>query len=216
VPRSQRASRERGERMRARILEAVVRIIARDGVRGVTHRAVAAEAGVSLSLTTYYFVDRYDLVASAFAVFVGRGRDDLERRWQRAFERIDALLAAGDDPAPRARLRDYVAKEMADYAYRKIVDAPLGLAVEQHIFSEVLVDPRLAELADLHRGQLLTPLVELCRKFGSDDAELDADLLLGTILRLEYDSLLVPREAVDRRRLRASLARLLGWILRVP
>ena len=38
--------------IRAAIIEATIRLIGRDGVDGVTHRAVAREAGVSLSSTT--------------------------------------------------------------------------------------------------------------------------------------------------------------------
>ena len=215
VPRGQRASRERGERTRSRIVEAVVRIIARDGVRGVTHRAVASEAGVSLSLTTYYFVDRYDLVESAFVAFVGHGAEELEQHWARAFDHVRSLLDQGNDRDVRRRLRDYVAGQIVDYILRKIVEAPLGLAVEQHIFSEALLDPRLTDLANGHRRRLLAPLVKLCAAFGSDDARLDADLLFGTILRLEYESLLVPAEQVDRRWIRASVRRVLGWILRL-
>ena len=215
VPRGQRASRERGERTRAKIVEAVERVIARDGVRGVTHRAVAAEAGVNLSLTTYYFVDRYDLVATAFAVFVGYGTEELEQHWARAFRHVERLLDQGGGRAGRAKLRDYVTDQVVDYVHRKIVEAPLGLAVEQHIFSEALLDPRLMDLATEHRRKLLAPLVKLCQMFGSDEARLDADLLFGTILRLEYEALLVPADEVDRRHIRASIRRVLGWILKL-
>ena len=42
-----RGTRPRGEQTRQKILEATLRVIARDGVRGTTHRAVAREAGYS-------------------------------------------------------------------------------------------------------------------------------------------------------------------------
>jgi DNA-binding transcriptional regulator YbjK len=216
VPRGQRGSRERGERTKARIVEAVVQVIARDGVRGVTHRAVAREAGVNLSLTTYYFVDRYDLVASAFAAFVGYGTEELEQHWARAFRHVRRLIERDRSRTGRERVREYVTDQVVGYVHRKIVEAPLGLAVEQHIFSEAMLDARLTELAGQHRRQLLAPLVQLCELFDSDDAQLDADLLFGTILRLEYESLLVPADQVDSRRIRASIRRVLGWILKLP
>src|SRR5690606_30300634 len=50
-----KAIRRRSEVRRQAILDAAMRIIVRDGVRAVRHRAVAAEAGVPLSATTYYF-----------------------------------------------------------------------------------------------------------------------------------------------------------------
>lgn len=47
---------------RERILEAVLAVLARDGISGVTMRAVAREAGVALGLATYHFEDKDSLV----------------------------------------------------------------------------------------------------------------------------------------------------------
>ncbi|SDM80586.1 transcriptional regulator, TetR family [Actinomyces ruminicola] len=47
------------------ILAAAVRVFGAGGPSAVTHRAVAAEAGVSTGLTTYYFKDRDDLLYQA-------------------------------------------------------------------------------------------------------------------------------------------------------
>ena len=47
-----KASRQGSELRRQAILDAALRIIVRDGVRAVRHRAVAAEAEVPLSATT--------------------------------------------------------------------------------------------------------------------------------------------------------------------
>ena len=46
------ARRPSAQAIRTSIIEATIRLIGRDGVDGVTHRAVAAEAKVSLSSTT--------------------------------------------------------------------------------------------------------------------------------------------------------------------
>ncbi|MDO5081152.1 TetR/AcrR family transcriptional regulator [Buchananella hordeovulneris] len=47
------------------ILAAAVRVFGAGGHGAVTHRAVAAEAGVSVGLTTYYFKNRENLLFSA-------------------------------------------------------------------------------------------------------------------------------------------------------
>jgi DNA-binding transcriptional regulator YbjK len=47
--------RVRGAASRQAILDATARVIAAGGLSAVTHRAVAAEAGVSTALTTYHF-----------------------------------------------------------------------------------------------------------------------------------------------------------------
>ena len=67
-----KASRQGSEQRRQAILDAALRIIVRDGVRAVRHRAVAAEADVPLSATTYYFKDINDLITDTFALFVER------------------------------------------------------------------------------------------------------------------------------------------------
>lgn len=53
----------RGKRQ---IIDAAMRIIGRDGADRLTHRKVAAEAGLSLASTTYFYATKEDLVADAF------------------------------------------------------------------------------------------------------------------------------------------------------
>ena len=67
----------RGERRRGAILEAALRVIARRGVSAVTHRAVAAEAGVPLSSTTYYFESLDELLEDALLRFVNTENERL-------------------------------------------------------------------------------------------------------------------------------------------
>lgn len=49
---------------RQRIIDATARIIGQKGIGAVTFRSVAAEAGVPLGSTTYYFTDKDDLLTS--------------------------------------------------------------------------------------------------------------------------------------------------------
>jgi DNA-binding transcriptional regulator YbjK len=56
---------ETSQRVRRSIVEATVRIVAREGVSGVTHRRVAAEAGVSLSSTTWHYATKADILEAA-------------------------------------------------------------------------------------------------------------------------------------------------------
>ncbi|MFD7658844.1 TetR/AcrR family transcriptional regulator [Actinosynnema sp. NPDC059797] len=55
----------RGEQRRRAILEATLRVVARDGVAGVSHRSVAREAGVPPSSATYYYATLDDLLIAA-------------------------------------------------------------------------------------------------------------------------------------------------------
>ena len=63
---------EASERMREAIVAATVRVVAREGVSAVTHRRVAAEAGVSLSSTTWHFADKGDILIAALRWTAGR------------------------------------------------------------------------------------------------------------------------------------------------
>src|SRR6266849_2750087 len=65
--------RARGEASRQAILDATVRVIAAGGLTSVTHRAVAAEAGVSTALTTYHFATLDDLLQATLSYLSDTG-----------------------------------------------------------------------------------------------------------------------------------------------
>lgn len=65
-PRPVRKRRARDPLARKQELtEAAERVIARDGIEALTHRAVAKEAGLPLASTTYHFATREDLIQHA-------------------------------------------------------------------------------------------------------------------------------------------------------
>lgn len=95
----------KGEARREALLDAALRVLERDGSSGVTHRAVAAEAGVPVASATYYFATLDDLYVSALqratreqvALFAGIGEHDA-RKFARvihswAFENRAAAIA---------------------------------------------------------------------------------------------------------------------------
>ena len=55
----------KGEARRDALLDAVLRVLERDGAGGVTHRSVAKEAGVPVAAATYYFASLDELYVSA-------------------------------------------------------------------------------------------------------------------------------------------------------
>ncbi|MFJ5612908.1 TetR/AcrR family transcriptional regulator [Streptomyces sp. NPDC093221] len=85
------------EGRRRRITEAACQVIAESGVDAVTHRLVAARAGVPLGATTYYFASLDDLTAAAL-----RYAADLSAQELRAWE--TALHDSADVPAALAEL----------------------------------------------------------------------------------------------------------------
>ncbi|MFF5855376.1 TetR/AcrR family transcriptional regulator [Streptomyces sp. NPDC012751] len=50
---------------RRRIIDAAIRVVGRDGIAGLSHRTVAAEADVPLGFTTYHFATLEELLVAA-------------------------------------------------------------------------------------------------------------------------------------------------------
>jgi DNA-binding transcriptional regulator YbjK len=214
VRQRQRGTRRRGEQTRERIVEAAMRVIAREGVRGTTHRAVATEADVQLSLTTYYFRNLGELISAAFTMFMERDREDVAKRWTLAFRYLDRFdQEALQHAETRDRIVKYVTHRIVEHMRENLEIRPEGLAIEHHFFFEALVDPELKRLSELHRERLLAPVLRFCRYFNASDPDTDAELLLGTITRLEYESLLVDARAIDYRSIRRQVHRIVNWII---
>lgn len=211
---SRRGTRPRGEKTRQRILAATLRVIAGDGVRGTTHRAIARKAGVQPSLTTYYFRDLNELISLAFQAFMERDYGTQAEQWQKVFRYLDQISpAALREEKTRHRIIDYCTKRIVDHVRYGLMEHPEGLAVEHHFLYEALNDPILQELSARHRGRLLQPIVRFCEYFSTDDPETDANLLFGTITRLEYEALTSGPANADFRAIRNEIRRIVGWIV---
>ena len=124
--------RRRGARRRAALLEATVAVIARDGVAGVTHRAVAAEAGVGKSAVTHQFSGLDDLLVAAL-------RADTEE-----------LVAALPDGAPDvAALAGELVRFAAAHHARVLVGYELYLLAARRPALRPAVEHWLTELGTL-------------------------------------------------------------------
>ncbi|MFG3254913.1 TetR/AcrR family transcriptional regulator [Streptomyces sp. NPDC048172] len=73
-----------------RILDAVLALLSRNGISGVSMRAVAREAGVALGLVNYYYADKVTLICAAL---------------RRIEEQDVALVAPDPDKSPTENLR---------------------------------------------------------------------------------------------------------------
>jgi DNA-binding transcriptional regulator YbjK len=154
-----KASRQGSEQRRQDILDAAMRIVVRDGVRAVRHRAVAAEAGVPLSATTYYFKDIDDLLTDTFAQYVERSAAFMGKLWVRNEGLLREMVAYGDGSAEsRSQLADDIARLTADYVLRQLLNRREYLMAEQAFRQEALLNPRLADLVRSHQQILLQGL----------------------------------------------------------
>ncbi|UGS37302.1 TetR/AcrR family transcriptional regulator [Capillimicrobium parvum] len=78
---------------RERIAAAAIRVIARDGIDGLTHRAVAKEADVPLGSTSYHFGDMDELLRSAVELAEALNRDVLTEILERLEPERDLAAA---------------------------------------------------------------------------------------------------------------------------
>ncbi|TDF78308.1 TetR/AcrR family transcriptional regulator [Pseudomonas sp. H9] len=209
-----KASRQGSEQRRQDILDAAMRIVVREGVRGVRHRAVAAEAGVPLSATTYYFKDIEDLLTDTFAQYVERSAAYMAKLWEHSEIVLRQLLSQGDQsPQCRARLADEIARMTADYVQRQLHNRRDFLMAEQAFRQEALLCPRLAELVKLHEQILLRGACQMLQVLGSRQPQQDALVLTAIIEQMEYQGLLDGSQADAQAQMLAILTRYMHLVL---
>lgn len=119
---TQRRSRERQDAL----LRAALELIAEGGTRAVTHRAVAARAGLPLAATTYYFESISDLTVQALRLHVR--------------ERIDQLQTLADQAAREARSR----QDIGELITESLVGRDSGAIIAQfEVYLEAARNPDL-------------------------------------------------------------------------
>lgn len=213
--RGRKAARARSEQRRRSILEAALRIVVSDGVRGVRHRAVAKEAGVPLSATTYYFNDISDLIADTFTLFAESAISDVVNP---IYQHIGDFVAGHkdslhSDPELLDQLLDRLTALILSFIQLELRDKRDHMLAEQAFMHECLRDPRLRETARTYFDHLLEEMVQLCRLINVEEPEIAGELLMGTVFRIEQEALMVPVEQFDMNKAHRMLKRQLGAML---
>jgi DNA-binding transcriptional regulator YbjK len=165
----------RGEARRAQLLEAALRVIARGGVGAATHRAVAAEAGVPLGSTTYYFASREDMVAQALELVVGWDRTALANA-------REEILAAATAPKP-------LAEAISRTLLRGLDEDEHVWIAEHELFIEANRRPELRELAASWTKAETDVVAPALERLGTRDPERAARLLVAALYGLALEVL---------------------------
>jgi TetR/AcrR family transcriptional regulator, regulator of biofilm formation and stress response len=155
----------RGEARKAAITEAALAVIARVGPDGLTHRLVAAEAGLPLAATTYWFASKEDMVRAA-----------LEHAIERDLQHVDALRADS-----RAWTRRTIAAELALYIERTCTERRECAVVDGALWLEALRRPELRPIAKRWVDDYTDVLQEVLRNVGAPATHDDAELLGAAI-----------------------------------
>ncbi|QES47906.1 TetR family transcriptional regulator [Streptomyces venezuelae] len=141
-----RRTRRHDPNRRERIAEVAEELIAERGLEGLTHRAIAERADVSLSSTTYHFADREALIHAAL---------------ERASERFAAYVRrwAADNSAATP---EQIAESLADSVMACLGEGRTAAVVEYELHVAALRRPGLRPAASLPAQasiEALTPLV---------------------------------------------------------
>jgi DNA-binding transcriptional regulator YbjK len=199
--------RESARQRRLDIIEATLRVMRRDGLRTVTHRAVASEAGVPLAATTYYFRDLEDLITESFLHWSAGQRHVVESFHRRVLE---LLATAG---APSADLADTLADAAADYIAEQVGRYRADRVLEFAFLHEAVRLPGLREVVEQQQRTYTDYLGDVHAALGSPQPALDAQISNSLLLGLEKRALLAGADAIDRAGIRAVLLRYLGALL---
>jgi DNA-binding transcriptional regulator YbjK len=183
------------ERRRRAILEAALRVISTGGVDAVTHRRVAAEAGVALGSTTYYFASREELVREAFRHYLAE---------------VTVALASLERENPIERPAD-IAEALTELARREFT-APAMVLAEYELILYAARDPVLAQDFNAYERGLEAQLAGSLERLGADRPVDAARTIIELMRGFELARLTRPHTSPEdlRRRLEIVVCALTG------
>ena len=212
APERKRSKSTKGEQSRKLLLDAALVSIAKQGIHSVTHRSIAAEAGVPKSLTTYFFSSLPDLLEQAFIHFTTLAAQDNVLH----LKELDALVARHTANWPmsdsaRRTLHRLLSQRLTDFIVQQASEHSVGVAVELNFLYIYRADPPIRRHIEAYRDMLLKGLESLVHRFSQAHAMTDASLMLGMIHQLLFKATLTPRQ-IDRERVHAEVSRLMSFI----
>ncbi|WP_043636124.1 TetR/AcrR family transcriptional regulator [Nonomuraea candida] len=116
----------RGNRRRAEIIEATLAVVTRDGAAGVTHRTVAKQAGITTSLSTYYFATLDDLLVAALSSVADTYTARIRQIIDGPGDKLRALAELIVESAGPGRERALAERELSTLAARRPALAPVA------------------------------------------------------------------------------------------
>lgn len=180
-----KTKRADGRQRQLELLEATLRIIARDGIRSVKHRAIAKEAGVPLAATTYYFDDIDSIICDAFLLFAAK--NSLRNSWleeqgnllhkPQAFER--------NPEGYLLKLRPQIQTITMSHIKRQVEDRDSRL-IEYAFLNESLRNPVIARNYQQPQKNIRNSICLYLEKFNIKNPEHHAHAIYSLIQWLEY------------------------------
>ena len=203
-----KAARAKSEHRRREILEAALRIVSREGIRGVKHRAVAKEANVPLASTTYYFKDIEELISDAFMLFAEKSLQVLDQ----FYGELNKLINAYDvnQIVSSKEVADKFSNELSDmgvaYIKAQVTFRKEDLLAEMAFLLEAVRDERLKPLARDYRRIWYSRLIDFLSAVNAPAPKEDAMFIISSVQGLLYEGIVSDGD-IDEARTRALLKR---------
>lgn len=167
----------------------------------MTHRAVAAEAGVPLASTTYYFASKQDLLLETLREHLARDGGEMSTPLE------DVVAAATPDEA---------ADRLADLLAGGLLARSDEIAAEYELALEARRHEAMRELSESFHDEVSERFQKIIANVGSSNPSEDTYIILMVMAGLEIDTLTRPSKGPSPERTRAILKRLLGALLKTP
>ncbi|KGJ87733.1 transcriptional regulator, TetR family [Colwellia psychrerythraea] len=205
--------RSKGEKTREKILIAAIEVLALNGVKGTTHRAIASHAQLQLSLTTYYFKDIQELIHQAFKLNSAHILSRADTILEVAFTQITKIEKK---ELRKTAVKEVLCQQLSEITSLHLIENikhyAISLAVEQLMFTEIQVTPVLRLLVEEHELAQLVPYEQLCRFFNKVNPELDAKIMYTVFSQLQYGQL-AKQVNIDNLLIEQTTRRVIAWIM---
>ncbi|MEC4724781.1 TetR family transcriptional regulator [Shewanella sp. D64] len=177
-------SRSDGEARRVIILEATLRLIVKEGIRGVRHRAVAKEANVPLASTTYYFKNIKVLISDSLTYFAEKTLWMNRELENSSFELIN-YLSEQEGTRDEEHLLTYLTQFICEHIREQVRHSDDRI-LEMAFHEEALRNSQLADAISTLDDSFLATIKQFFEQLGSSTSLADAYQVLGLIKLLEY------------------------------
>ncbi|MBB3038647.1 TetR/AcrR family transcriptional regulator [Hoyosella altamirensis] len=118
--------RVKGNRRRAEIIDATLAVVTREGAAGVTHRTVAKQAGITTSLSIYYFATLDDLLVAALTSVADTYSARIRQIVDDPGDKLRGLAELIVETAGAGRERALAERELSTLAARRPALAPIA------------------------------------------------------------------------------------------
>jgi AcrR family transcriptional regulator len=175
---------------REELLDAVWRVIVRDGLDRATIRSIAKETGWSSGVLAHYFVDKDDILVSALRL----AHERIDARWERKLEGLIGLAALRElvlDNLPLDDDREQETRFLMNYWSRSMRTAEGG---GRDVGEAWRRGPRLVDRLAAHVGEAQAAGEIVIHDAPSDVAERLLALIDGLSLHALLDPQRVTRE----------------------